>query len=81
MIYVYMMNAKIVTKDKNKVILLVDRNKQLSMAETFSVFFKHSFVVIFISTIPQPHTTVVSFYTLQVEGGILCKGIDVSYGN
>ena len=29
------MNAKVVTKDKNKAMLLVDRNKQLSMAETF----------------------------------------------
>ena len=44
MIYVTMMNAKVVTRDKNKAMLLVDRNKQLSMAETFSVFFKHLFV-------------------------------------
>ena len=61
--------------------LLVDCNKQLSMAETFSVFFKHLFGVIVISTIPQPNTTMVSFYILQVEGVVLCKGIDVFYGN
>ena len=57
----------------NKAMLLVDCNKQLSMAETFSVFFKHLFVVIVISTIPQPNTTMVSFYILQVEEGVLCK--------
>ena len=65
----------------NKAMLLVDCNKQLSMAETFSVFFKHLFGVIVISTIPQPNTTMVSFYILQVEGVVLCKGIDVFYGN
>ena len=62
MIYVTMMNAKLVTRDKNKAMLL-----QLSMAETFPVFFKHLFVVIVIFTIPQPNTTMVSFYILQVE--------------
>ena len=78
---IYVMNAKVVTRYKNKAMLLVDCNKQLSMAETFSVFFKHLFGVIVISTIPQPNTTMVSFYILQVEGGVLCKEIDVFYGN
>ena len=52
-----MMNAKVVTKDKNKAMLLVDGNKQLGMTQTFSVFFKHLFVVIVISTISQVNTT------------------------
>ena len=66
---------------ENRAMLLVDRNKQLSMTKTFSVFFKHLFVVIVISTIPHSNTTMVSFYILQVEGGVLCKEIDVFYGN
>ena len=63
----YVMNAKVVTRDKNKAMLLVVRNKQSSMAKTFSVFFKHLFVVIVISIIPHSNTTMVSFYILQVE--------------
>ena len=74
-----MMNAKVVTKDKNKAMLLVDGNKQLGMTQTFSVFFKHLFVVIiYISLQYHNHTQQwLVFYILQVEGGVLCKEIDV----
>ena len=70
-IYIYMMNAKVVTKDKNKAMLLVDGNKQLGMTQTFSVFFKHLFVVIiYISLQYHNHTQqwlVSIFYKLKEE--------------
>ena len=75
---IYVMNAKVVTRDKNKAMLLVVRNKQSSMAKTFSVFFKHLFVVI---VIYHNHTQQgLIFYILQVEGRVLCKEIGVFYG-